>query len=179
MWRFHFLWTAAIALAFAVCGCTSVKMDHASHARVSVDWSDPAQFSEVRDNPGPQRIKPEEWLAQLARYLKIRADAVLPAGQSLNVTFTDIQRAGRFEPWRGAQWDDIRIIKDFYPPRIDLRFTLVAGDGTTLREGTRTLRDPGFLQHDTPRSDDPLRYEKRLLDDWLRREFASPRARDD
>ena len=166
----------ATALALTV-GCAAALQTDTPDARITIDWSDPAQFSDVRDNPGLQRIKPEEWLAQLARYLKIRADAVLPAGQSLNVTITDIQRAGRFEPWRGPRWDDIRIIKDIYPPRIDLRYTLTASDGTRLREGERTLRDLAFLSRGTLSRDDPLRYEKRLLEEWLRREFAPPRAR--
>jgi len=40
-----------------------------------------------------------------------------------------------------------------------------------LREGTRTLRDPAFLSGSGNRSDaGGLRYEKALLDRWLRKE---------
>ena len=52
-----------------------------------------------------------------------RANEVLPAGQTLTVTFTDIDLAGDFEPWRGGQAMDIRIVKDVYPPRMDLEST--------------------------------------------------------
>ena len=63
------------------------------------------------------------------------------------------------------------------PPSIDLHFTLTAADGTTLSEGQRSLRDPAFLSRGVLYSrDDPLRFEKRLLDEWLRREFPQARA---
>ena len=97
---------------------------------------------------------------------------MLPAGQQLAVTLTDIKLAGAFEPWRGPQFDDVRIVKDIYPPRIDLRFTLKSADGAILAEGERTLRDVGFLTRGMANTSDPLRYEKRMLDDWLNREFV-------
>jgi hypothetical protein len=30
-----------------------------------------------------------------------------------------------------------------------------------------------YLQHTTPTSTDQLRYDKRMIDDWMRREFAA------
>jgi len=140
-------------------------------SRIDVDWSDPATFSDTRENPGSDRYRPEEWLRLLARHLRVRADRALPAGERLNVLFTDVDRAGTFEPWRGPRWDEIRIIKDFYPPRIDLHFSVTDAAGAVVAEGDRQLRDPGFLSRSVPFSNDSLRYEKRLLDDWLRREF--------
>lgn len=143
--------------------------------RVTVTWSDPADFSDRRENPGFRRDRPELWLGQLAQHLQRRADRALPAGERLSVTFTDIKRAGTYEPWRGPLWDDVRIVKDLYPPRIDLHFTLTDANGAELAGGDRTLRDPAFLSRDVPVHDDPLRFEKRLLDDWVRREFSEPR----
>lgn len=146
-----------------------------SPPRVSVDWTDPTKFAEVRDSPSmsASRRWPTEWLDQLATHLQRRADRVLPPGDRLSVTFTDIKRAGTFEPWRGPRWDDVRIVKDLYPPRIDLHFTLTDADGHVLREGQRTLRDPAFLTRGIADPSDPLRYEKRLLSDWLKKEFGS------
>jgi hypothetical protein len=68
----------------------------------------------------------------------------------------------------------VRVVKDIYPPRIDLRFRLTDADGRTLSEGERSLRDSAFLTRDGLDSNDPLRFEKRLLDSWLRKEFATP-----
>jgi hypothetical protein len=57
-----------------------------------------------------------------------------------------------------------------------LTFTLHNADGSVALEGTRKLRDAAFLYRGTPSSTDPLRYEKRMLDDWLRRDFATTKA---
>ncbi|ODV12516.1 MAG: hypothetical protein ABT19_11375 [Rhodanobacter sp. SCN 68-63] len=94
---------------------------------------------------------------------------MLPAGQHLDVVITDVDRAGSFEPWRGPRLSEVRIIKDIYPPRINLSFRLLDAQGKVIREGTRTLRDLGFLTSDTAAArDDSLLYEKRMIDRWLR-----------
>ena len=139
--------------------------------RVNVTWPEPATLSEVKEAHGRGWQRGEAWLVDLRKHLVRHADRVLPAGERLDVTFTDIKLAGSFEPWRGPQFDDVRIVKDIYPPRIDLRFTVTSADGNVVAEGERTLRDPGFLTRNIANASDPLRYEKRLLDDWLRREF--------
>jgi len=143
-------------------------------SRVHVTWSNPADFTDTKQSPGSGigRQSPDEWLGELAKYLQRRANGVLAPGQQLDVTFTDVKRAGTYEPWRGPQWDDVRIIKDIYPPSIDLQFTLRDAKGNVVSEGTRKLRDPAFLSRGIPNQTDPLRFEKRMLDDWLRRDFA-------
>ena len=51
---------------------------------------------------------------------------------------------------------------------------LHGADGAVLAQGERRLADPGFLQGAARLDDsDPLRFEKRLIDDWLRREFPA------
>ena len=161
---------AAIALAFASVASAAPQ---ASDSRVQVDWTKPGDFSEAKQYPGSGlgRESPDEWLTDLANHLRYRAERVLPQGDDLHVTFTNVQRAGTYEPWRGPQWDDVRIIKDIYPPRIDLTFTLTNSTGGVVREGKRELRDPAFLQRGILNESDPLRFEKRMLDDWLRNEF--------
>ena len=79
--------------------------------------------------------------------------------------------AGEFEPWR-PPLRDARIVKDIYPPRIDLSFRLAADDGKVIKEGARELRDPAFLAGASRYPDDPLRYEKALVDRWLEQELA-------
>ena len=46
---------------------------------------------------------------------------MVPEGDKLTITFTDIDLAGDFEPWRGPQWDEVRIVKAIYPPRSSSR----------------------------------------------------------
>lgn len=165
---------AALALTAAIAGCASVPRASAPNPHVKVSWDNPANFTDTRTNMCRNRFKPEEWLGQLARYVESRADRVITDGQRLNVTITDIQRAGQCEPWRGPQFDDVRIVKDIYAPSISLHFRLTDANGQVVSEGDRTLRDAAFLHHGSLLNpNDSLRFEKRLLDQWLRKEFAS------
>ncbi len=140
--------------------------------RVQVSWGDPAQLSEVKDNVTRRPDKSVAWLKDLQKYLVRRADARLPEGYHLDVRFNDIKLAGSFEPWRGPAMDNVRIVKDIYPPRIDLSFTLADANGRVIDSGDRKLRDIAFMSRGMVNDSDPLRYEKRMLDDWLSREFG-------
>ena len=169
---------ATLTLAFAGIASAAPPASTSPAATVEVTWTNPANFSEEqkRRGFGSARETPEEWVSELAQYVKRQGTRLLGPGQELDVTFTDITRAGAFEPWRGPQLDDTRFIKDIYPPAIDLHFTLRNADGSTALEGSRKLRDAAFLYRGTPSSTDPLRYEKRMLNDWLRRDFAASKA---
>ena len=96
----------------------------------------------------------------------------MPAGERLLVTITDLDRAGMVEPWHGTGFEDLRIVRDTTPPRIDLDFQLVSAQGAILKEGARRLRDPNFLRRPAFSNNEPLTFEKNLVDDWLRREFG-------
>jgi len=143
-------------------------------SRVQVTWAPDQQLSEVKDNPMQRGwLRPKDWERTLADHIAYRADRMLPPGEQLQVTIDDIKLAGAFEPWRSPDAQDIRFLKDIYPPRMDLHYKLIDADGRVIREGSRRLRDLAYLQHTTPTSTDQLRYDKRMIDDWMRREFAA------
>jgi hypothetical protein len=53
-----------------------------------------------------------------------------------------------------------------------LRFRRMPADGSTIAAGERKIADLAYLQSPPPvPSSDPLRYDKRLIDTWVRREF--------
>ena len=113
-------------------------------------------------------------MQQLARYVQTSAAKPLQAGQTLDVTLVDIKRAGDYEPWHGPRGSDIRIMRDIYPPRITLQYTLKDASGRIIDEGDARLSDSGYLHNIGLKSDtDPLRYEKRLIDDWVKRQLTS------
>lgn len=143
----------------------------AAPANVTVTYDHPEQFTETRKLRvlAPQ-LADDDYLKVLKTYMEDRASKMLPPGDHLDIVVTDIDRAGNFEPWRSYPLSEVRIIKDIYPPRIDLRFRLTDASGKVLREGTRKLRDPGFMTDAISRSmTDSLRYEKGLIDRWLRK----------
>lgn len=142
--------------------------DTDSGGRVTVTMVNPDQFTEVKQNGNRGDVRDGSWLERLRKYVVAEAGKRLPPGDTLDVRITDIKRAGDFEPWHGPQLQDVRFMKDVYPPRIDLSYTLKGADGSVIGEGDKALRDPGFMNRGVRRSaDDPLRYEKRLIDDWL------------
>lgn len=141
-------------------------------AHTEVAFFEPENFTDIRDSfMGNSDAARRATLTELQHYLVRRATRYLAPGQKLSITVTDIDLAGDFEPGRGPQWDDIRIVKDIYPPRINLSFRLAESDGRIVREGKRELRDDVFLMKLSISRDDPLRHEKALLDDWLSAEF--------
>nr|KAJ9617923.1 hypothetical protein H2204_013303 [Knufia peltigerae] len=141
---------------------------------VSVKWDDPAKFTEIRQSTNRFEAERGDWVQQLARYVQTSAAKPLQAGQTLDVTLVDIKRAGDYEPWHGPRGSDIRIMRDIYPPRITLQYTLKDASGRIIDEGDARLSDSGYLHNIGLKSDtDPLRYEKRLIDDWVKRQLTS------
>jgi hypothetical protein len=84
------------------------------------------------------------------------------------MTFTDIDLAGEYEPWRGGQWSDVRIIKDIYSPRFVFSYKLTDAAGAVLKEDKVDLRDLTFMMRVTISRNEPLRFEKDILADWIR-----------
>lgn len=141
---------------------------------VAVRWNDPRTFTELRNSRNRFEAERGDWVQQLAEHLRRTATKELQPGQALDVTLLDIKRAGDYEPWHGVRASDIRIMRDIYPPTIVLAYTLKGANGGILAEGEATLRDSGYLHGGTglQSSSDPLRYEKKLLDDWIRRDLG-------
>ena len=136
---------------------------------VSVHYRDPAHFTEARHSFGVNAIDADAYLKPLKMYIAERASRILAPGQRLDIEVTDVDRAGEYEPWLGPNFNNVRIVKDIYPPRIDLDFTLYDANGKVLRAGSRRLRDMGFLSRVGATDQDALRYEKNLIDRWLRK----------
>lgn len=140
---------------------------------VSVHWSDPRDFSELRHSLNRNEAARGDWVGQLARYIRTRSAAQLPPGQRLDVEILDIERAGEYEFAYGTS-TDVRVLRDVYPPRMRLYVRRVDADGRVIAEGERRLADLAYLASARPLSDsDPLRYEKRLIDRWLRSELRA------
>lgn len=139
---------------------------------VQVQWTDPSGFTDLRFSGNRWHAAQGSWVEQLAQHLRKSAEKRLPEGDRLEVTITDLDRAGRYEPWRGMHLQDVRIVRDHYPPSMALEFRHYGADGTLIAEGSREVRDTGFLMGGgSPGSRDNLYYEKRMIDGWVRDEL--------
>ncbi|WP_158881499.1 DUF3016 domain-containing protein [Rhodanobacter sp. L36] len=159
------LCAACLAFASAVTYAATPPPDN-----VSVHYKDPKNFTEAKLSAGINQLNADDYLKPLKEYIAQRASRILTSGQHLDIEVTDVDRAGDFEPWHGPRMDQVRVIKSIYPPRIDLNFTLTDADGKVLSKGQRKLRDLAFMDDSSPALDsDSLRYEKGLIDRWLRK----------
>jgi hypothetical protein len=172
----------ATVLALGACASTSsTHMLSADAPRalpaagpVSVSWEDPAQFSELRHSGSGYAASQGNWLNTLASHMRKQAEKTLPPGHRLELTIVDIKLAGSYEPWLGPNLQNTRIVRDRYPPRMTVRFRELDAAGTVLAEGERNLSDPAFMLGASPSGDsDPLRYEKRMVDSWLRSDWRT------
>jgi hypothetical protein len=154
----------------ALCGLLLSLPAIGQEAPVQVQYVHAENFADVGNHRfSDERIR-AAYLEQLRGHLVKQAAARLGAGERLSVSVTELDMAGEFEAWRPPS-SDARIVKDIYPPRIDLNFRLAADDGKVIKEGRRTLVDPAFMLGANRYPDDPLRYEKALIDRWLEQEL--------
>ena len=139
--------------------------------RAEVIYDHPEKVTDVKDAFLPTDKGSAAILRDLSTFLVQQADHFVPAGSKLKLTFTDIDLAGDFEPWRGERFDDIRIVKDIYPPHFKFSYTLTDASGRVVRSGREDITDMFFQNRVTLDRLDPLRYEKQILQDWMRRQL--------
>jgi len=142
---------------------------------VSVRWDDPAKFSELRGSQNRHEAARGDWVTDIARYLRKQAERALPEGERLDVAIVDIRRAGNYEPWHGFEYRDVRIMRELYWPQIEIAVKRTGADDSVVVERAYTLSDPSYLGSAMRASEgDPLRYEKAMIDRWVRRELVDP-----
>jgi len=144
-----------------------------AHAAVEVKFVDPEHFTDTGAQYDSKTAKAR--LDELARFLVELGTRYLRPDQNLAIEVLDVDLAGQVEWWHRNTYD-LRVMRDVTWPRIKLHYTL-AQNGRTVAEAEETLRDPYYqwqvnLQH----TNDPLRYEKAMLEDWFRARFGQSAA---
>jgi hypothetical protein len=137
--------------------------------RTDVIFDHPENFRDVRDAMTPTDKGRDSILDSIRSHLVERTSSMLPEGYKLTVTFTDIKLAGDYEPWRGPQWDQVRIVKAIYPPYFKFTYQVTDPSGRVVKSGTEDINDLDFQDRIVLDTGDPLRYEKQILDDWAGR----------
>ena len=139
----------------------------AAVAAVEVRFITPEKFTDMRD-AGSSR---EELLKDLQAHVQQLGDKHLP-GKDLLIEVIDIDRAGAIEP-ASRLMNDIRIMRSVTRPGISLRYVVSVG-ARELRRGEAQISDLAYLERSNRYpAGDSLRYEKRMLDDWFKKEFKT------
>jgi hypothetical protein len=163
-----------VVLGFVAVGAAVAASTDKPAATVAVTFVAPEKFTDVKDDYMDSEKGRDALLSELKDHLEKRGAKYLSANQRLEIKVTEVDLAGDFEPWRGPNFHDVRIVKDLYPPRVNLEFRLIGADGKVISEGKRELRDLGYMLSMAMPTSDPLRFDKEMLNDWLRREFKRP-----
>ena len=159
--------TVAVALA------QPVRSFAADEVRATVNFGDSEKFTDVKDSSSGTDKGRDYYLKEIRKLIEEEANRLLPAGQKLTLTFTDIDLAGDYLPSMRTG-HDIRVMKDIYPPRMKFSFQITDAAGAVVKEGAEAISDTNYLNNIgiVGRSDE-LYYDKTLLRDWLRRALKS------
>lgn len=140
----------------------------ADETKVAVTYLKPEKFTDAtleNRESSRQRVTKD-----LSDYLASLGQRYLPANQKLEIEVTDIDLAGRLEPWRTYN-PDVRYMIDVTWPSMNLKYRLLE-DGNEIAHGEQRVSDMNYLRRVGVRSNsDSLRYEKAMLDDWFRGKF--------
>ncbi len=166
---FSVLGTLGLISAVALTGGTARAAEAAAAAKTEVIFDHPENFKDIKTGSLSSEKGEQGQLEILRKGIVSTADNYLPDGCKLTMIFTDIDLAGDFEPWRGAQADDIRIIKDIYPPDYKFTWKVTDAGGRVLKEGKENLRDIDFqMKASSIDREEPLGNDLAVLNDWLR-----------
>lgn len=138
-------------------------------SRVSVVFVEPEKFTDLKRDSWSDYSP--DLLDQLQTFMRETGEYYVPPGMHLGIKITDVDLAGDFEPWRGPRFDDVRIVRAIYVPRISLEFSLTDAKGDVVSSGKREISDLAFQMRTAWPQNDYLRYEKDILRDWFRQEF--------
>ncbi len=140
----------------------------AASAAATVTYAQPDRFSDVPFTPWER----ERLLKELSEHFDKLA-ARLPAGQELSVEVLDVDLAGQTWPTR-MSGRDIRVMNGRADwPSIKLRYT-ISQAGQVVTSGEENIRNMSYMQGSNRYySNDALRYEKKMLDDWFRERIAT------
>jgi hypothetical protein len=139
---------------------------------VTVEFVNAEKFTDVNDRYLKTSPEKNTNLVALRKHVETKGAKYLKPGQTLAISFTDIDLAGDHKPQISPQMQDVRLVTGLYPPRMSFNYALKDATGQVLRSGEAKLSDVGFDTHSAGLSSDPLRYEKRMLDKWMRAEFG-------
>lgn len=159
---------AVLGFVLAACQTTpSTPPFDAADGRVTITFDHPEKFTDAKDSYAGATAP--YILDELSAYLQKTIRRQLPEGEKVQITITDVDMAGDFEPAR-MNAANVRIMKAVYPPRISLSYVRTGADGKVISEGKDSLTNLNYQQASSIAShgSERLYYEKDMLGSWIR-----------
>ena len=145
-------------------------------AEVKVNWKNPDQYRDVEAANETQKSFQDRVFKRLDKHFATLAKS-LPEGDSLWITVTDLDLAGRVLPDTSLglhSGNEMRIVKKIDYPAIQFSYTLTDVKGNVRKKDSVSIKDLGFQERigfRAKRGD--LRYELIMLEDWFKDTFES------
>jgi hypothetical protein len=134
---------------------------------VKVEWQDPKSFRDVKASGDIQSRFENRTFEALTKNLNKEAAKILKPNQKLEMVVTDLDLAGDVRPTFGVTTNDLRVVKDIYPPRITFSYKVTEGEHVII-VGDEKLTDLGFMHSIHKANNKTNRYENALLTSWLK-----------
>ncbi|GIU02519.1 DUF3016 domain-containing protein [Shewanella morhuae] len=138
---------------------------------VKITWQNPKDFRDIKSSGEIQSRYEKRLFETLTKNISKEASKILKPNQKLEMTMTDVDLAGDMRPTFGATPDDLRVIKDLYPPRMTFTYQILENDKVII-VGDEKLSDMGFLGGIHSSTDKPFIYETKMLTEWLKKTIA-------
>lgn len=148
---------------------STLLISSAASAEVEVVFEDPESYRDIEYGYHNVRRGIKVHLPEIKKHIEKQGKRFLKEGQTLSMTITDIDLAGDYEPWRSPSWDDVRIVKSIYPPRIKFTYELKDAEGNILSSGEEKISDISFQYRVRISYHDELFYDKEMITDWMRK----------
>lgn len=170
--KVQFLLLAGVLSCSAVWAADEVKTDPVTEdGIVKILWQSPKDFRDIESSGEIQSRYETRLFDTLTKNINKEASKILKPNQKLEMTVTDIDLAGDMRPTFGATADDLRVVKDIYPPRMTFSYQVLE-NGKVIIAGDEKLSDMGFLSGIQSQTDKPFMHETQMLTDWLKKAIA-------
>jgi hypothetical protein len=159
-----------IALQTAVLALVLVVPATAMAGEAKMSLMNPDKFTDIKPGNGTDKSFRKGLERAFTQELSKSAKA-LPAGQTLEVTFTDIDLAGEVDPVDMPGGYQLRLLKDVYFPRLQFDYRVLDASGAVVSEQKGVeLKDMSYLTG--PRSattSTSFYYETKMLREWFKK----------
>jgi len=144
--------------------------DEPEFVRLTFELSN--EFRDFKTEIGVRKPDQERLKKEMKRQLNEAVKRYLPEGHSLNIQFQDIDMAGEIFPSFSATGNDLRVVKNAYPPKLEFTYQWYDENGEKVLDGLEVLKGnnvSGLSQRATSGYRGPLAIERVLIDEWLRK----------
>ena len=167
--KLRYLLLASVVTSSAVMAADDVPVDPVTEdGMVKVQWQEPSKYRDIKSSGELQSRFENRMFETLTENLNKEAQKVLKPEQKLELVVTDVDLAGDMRPTFGATANDLRVVKDMYPPRMTFSYQVLEGTQVVMA-GDEKLTNMSFMNQVGKFNDKPFMYETQLLTDWLKK----------